>query len=159
MAFKLVKNTAGGTLYEPVTMTVGDGTYTVGIALYDVSGVLEIASGAVRATHISLENKTLAENGPMLVYRIEPGMEFDCPIEDIDSTYHAVGKIAAFHTDGAQITDAAAGVVYAAATSGGDGTEGADGPTTATPSHTGALIVDMLGAAADGDICRVRLYH
>ena len=158
MAFKIVKNTAGNP-YETISMTVGDGTYKVVTALYDVSGVLEIASGAVRSTHIALENRTLADNGPMLVYRIEPGMEFDCPIEDIDATYHAVGKIAAFHTDGAQITDAAAGVVYAAATSGGDGTQGADGPTTATPSHTGALIVDMLGAANDGDICRVRLYH
>lgn len=158
MAFKIVKNTAGNP-YETISKTVGDGTYKVGTALYEVSGVLEIATGAVRATHIALENRTLAANGPMLVYRIEPGMEFDCPIEDIDSTYHAVGKIAAFHTDGAQITDAAAGVVYAAATSGGDGTNGANGPTTATPSHTGALIVDMLGAAADGDICRVRLYH
>lgn len=151
MAFNFVKAT-DGSMYSAETRICGDGTYVVGTALYNVSGVLEIASGAVQATHISLENKTLAADGDMLVYEVSPTMIHECPIEDLDATYHAVGKVAGFHTDGAQITDAAAGVAYVAATSGGE-------VTTALKTGTGALILDMRGAAADGDVCWVRLNH
>lgn len=155
MAFKYVS----GSMPKTVSMTAGDATYYPGTALYIVSGLLEIATGNVRATHICEESKVIATTGALLCYEVEPDMVHECPIEDIDSSYHAVGKIAQLYTDGAQITDAAAGVVYAAATSGGDGAAGADGPTTATPSHTGALIVNMRGAAADGDVCWVKLNH
>lgn len=151
MAFKFVKS-SDGSFIEPTRMKAGDGTYAVGTALRIVSGVLEIASGNVKATHISLENKTLATDGELLVYPVTPGMIFEVPVEDIDATIHAVGKCAQFFTDGAQITDAAAGVEYVAATSGG-------AVTTAGLSHTGALIIDMRGAAADGDVVWVRLDH
>lgn len=149
--FKFVKATDGSS-YEPLRMAAGDAAFKVGMALYIVSGLLEVASGAVKATHICLENKTIATTGTLLCYEVSPRMIFECPIEDLDATYHAVGKIAAFHTDGMQITDSAAGVEYVSATSGGN-------VTAAGLSHTGALIVDMLGAAADGDPCWVKLSH
>lgn len=158
MAFKMAY-TSDGSVPGMLKMAAGDATYTVGTALYLVSGLLEIAVGAVKATHICMENKTIATTGTLLCYEITPAMVFEVPIEDVDADYHAVGKIAQLFTDGAQITDAAAGVVYAAGTSGGDGAAGVDGPTTATPSHTGALIVDMLSAAVDGDVCLVKLSH
>lgn len=151
MAFKFVKSNDAGFM-EPTRMVAGDGTYAIGTALYIASGVLEVASGNVKATHISLENKVLSADGELLVYPVTPGMIFECPVEDYDATYHAVGLIAQFHTDGAQITDAAGGVEYVAATSGG-------AVTAAGLSHTGALIVDMRGAAADGDKVWVRLAH
>lgn len=149
--FKLV-NTDSGAMPRTVKLTAGDATYAVGTALYIVSGLLEIATGNVKATHICEEDKTIASTGDLLCYEITPQMTFECPIEDIDATYHAVGLAAQFHTDGAQITDAAAGSVYVAATSGG-------AVTTALAKNTGALIVDMRGAAADGDVCWVKLNY
>lgn len=151
MAFKFVKAT-DGSMYEPVVMPAAAETLVVGMALYLSSGLLTKAAGNVKATHICLENKVLADNGTVLCYEVTPQMIFEVPIEDIDTDYHGVGKIATFYTDGLQITDAAGGVEYVSATSGGT-------VTVAGLSHTGALIVDMRGAAADGDICWVKLSH
>lgn len=151
MAFKFVKATDGSS-YEPLTKAAGDATYKVGMALYLVSGLLEKATGDVKATHICLENKIIATTGDLKCYEVTPQMIFEVPIEDINDTYHGVGMIAKIHTDGLQITDAAGGVEYVAASSAGS-------PTVAGLSHTGALIIDMLAAAADGDVCWVKLSH
>lgn len=126
-----------GSVPTPRIITAGDGTYRIGTALYLTGGVAEIATGANVVAYISLENKTLAADGELMVYPVTPGMIFEAPISAYSSTTQKHGLTVTLHTDGEKVT--------------------ATAPASGASAGGGAFIFDMQSAAVAGDKILVRL--
>lgn len=126
--FNLVKIEGGRiNVHEPERHTVGGGALAIGTVCVLNNGLLVAATGTNKPTHISLASGEAGAS--ILCGRIEPNQVFETTV----SASPASLKV------GAKITVGASGTDVTATTEGGI-----------------ATVVDLLGAAAVGDVIHVR---
>ncbi|MBO5789519.1 MAG: hypothetical protein J6R42_06210 [Clostridia bacterium] len=135
---------------EPMLMPATAGTaYKTGMALKlnTTTHKLIPATGDTTATYIALEDKVGVEGEMVLCYAITPQMIFEVPLSAYSATTVVIGGRLQFATDAQSLTSAAASTYTATTTSG----------TTTITSCLGGMIIDLLGAKAEGDKVLVRL--
>lgn len=84
-------------------ITADAATYVVGEALAYSSGVLVAATGTTTPEYISMENRTLAEDGLLCVTRIRPDIVYETTNQaNLSAT---PGAKVTLHTDGLRVTN------------------------------------------------------